>query len=46
MVKIEQEERENNDISLNKKIIEEINRLQNDISENKKTREETDYKMI
>ena len=39
MVKIEQEERENNDMTLNKKIIEEITRLQNDISENKKTRE-------
>ena len=34
MVKIEQEERENNDMTLNKKILEEINRLQNDISEN------------
>ena len=46
MVKIEQEERENNDMTLNKKILEEITRLQNDISENKKTREETEEAIL
>ena len=46
MVKIEQGDRENNDISLNKKIIEEVTRLQNDVSENKKTREETEEAIL
>ena len=35
-----------NDLTLNKKILEEISRLQNDISENKKTREETEEAIL
>ena len=46
MVKIEQDERENTDFSLNKKILEEITRLQNDVNENKKSREETEESIL
>ena len=46
LIKLEQDDRENNDVSLNKKILEEINRLHALINENKKTREETEEAIL
>ena len=46
LVKLELEDRENNDISLNKKILEEVNRLQSLTNDNKKTREETEEAIL
>lgn len=46
LAKIEQGDRESNDISLHKRILEEINRLQNLSNENKKTREETEEAIL
>ena len=46
LVKFEQGERQQNDETISKKILEEINKLQSICSEDKKTREETEEAIL